>query len=177
METERIIAEIKILLAAMGFGNEVQDISVHQGVTTRISVRVRESGMAGSDLLEPEMLLRDVGAGENTPSATSVLIGERGSNLGAIEHIVKKIIRKKYGEEQKFTLDINDYRMRRLDDLKQDVKTAAKEVRLYGKQVPLRPMSSFERRIVHLLLAEYPDIATESIGREPGRMVVIKPYP
>ena len=165
METERIIAEIKTLLAAMGFGDEVQEVSVHQGVTTRISVWLRER-----EAIQME-------SGDGQVPATSALIGERGNNLGAIEHIVKKVIRKKYGEEQKFTLDINDYRMRRLDDLKQDVKVAAKEVRLYGKQVPLRPMSSFERRIVHLLLAEYPDIATESIGREPARMVVIKPYP
>ncbi len=165
METERIIAEIKTLLAAMGFGDEVREVSVHQGVTTRISVWLREQ-----EAIQME-------SGDGQVPGTSALIGERGNNLGAIEHIVKKVIRKKYGEENKFTLDINDYRMRRLDDLKQDVKVAAKEVRLYGKQVPLRPMSSFERRIVHLLLAEYPDIATESIGREPSRLVVIKPYP
>ena len=165
METERIIEEIKALLALMGFGEEVQEVTVHQGATTRISVWLRDRELSSAD------------AGEGRVSATSVLIGERGNNLGAIEHIIKKVIRKKYNEEQKFTLDINDYRMRRLDDLKQDVKSAAKEVLLYGKEVPLRPMSSFERRIVHLLLAEYPDIATESVGREPGRMVVIKPYP
>lgn len=171
METERIIAEIKELLGAMGFGGEVEEVSVHQGATTRISVRLRDGA-----LHHPETFPDQLGEGSRV-TVTSVLIGEHGNNLGAIEHIIKKIIRKKYGEEQKFTLDINDYRMRRLDDLKQDVKVAAKDVRLYGKQVPLRPMSSFERRIVHLLLAEYPDIATESIGREPSRMVVIKPYP
>ncbi len=172
METERIIAEIKTLLAAMGFGDEVQEVSVHQGATTRISVWLRDR-----ELRRPSEETVQMESGDGRISVTSALIGERGNNLGAIEHIVKKVIRKKYGEEQKFTLDINDYRMRRLDDLKQDVKVAAKEVRLYGKQVPLRPMSSFERRIVHLLLAEYPDIATESVGREPTRMVVIKPYP
>lgn len=172
METERIIAEIKTLLAAMGFGDEVQEVLVHQGATTRISVRLRERELRR---MSEETVAAE--SGDGRMPATSALIGERGNNLGAIEHIVKKVIRKKYGEEQKFTLDINDYRMRRLDDLKQDVKVAAKEVRLYGKQVPLRPMSSFERRIVHLLLAEYPDIATESIGREPSRLVVIKPYP
>jgi spoIIIJ-associated protein len=164
METERIVQEIKALLAVMGFGEQVREVTVHQGATTRISVWLRDAD------------LPSVENGDGRVSVTSVLIGERGNNLGAIEHIVKKIVRKKYEEEYKFTLDINDYRMRRLDDLKQDVKVAAKEVRLYGKEVPLRPMSSFERRIVHLLLAEYPDIATESIGREPSRLVVIKPY-
>jgi len=170
METERIIGEIRTLLAAMGFGGEVRDVLVHRGATTRISVWLWDAALRDREMVSVE-------SEDGRASVSSVLIGERGNNLGAIEHLVKKIIRKKYGEEQKFTLDINDYRMRRLDDLKQDVKVAAKEVRLYGKQVPLRPMSSFERRIVHLLLAEYPDIATESVGREPSRMVVIKPYP
>ncbi|MBI3442570.1 MAG: hypothetical protein HY007_02290 [Candidatus Sungbacteria bacterium] len=170
METERIIEEIKTLLTVMGFGDEVQEVSLHQGAATRISVWLREPASREREPAPME-------SREGWASATSALIGERGNTLGAIEHIVKKIIRKKYNEEQKFTLDINNYRMCRLDDLKQDVKVAAKEVRLYAKPVPLRPMSSFERRIVHLLLAEYPDIATESIGREPARMVVIKPYP
>lgn len=135
----------------MGFGGELESIEAHQGATSRFSVRI---------------------FGE-----ANMLIGEHGANLAHGEHLLKKIIKKKFGEEFKFTLDINDYRMRRLEDLKQDVKSAAKEVRLYQKEVPLRSMSSFERRIVHLLLAEYPDITTESIGQEPDRRVVIKPYP
>lgn len=135
----------------MGFGEQIESIEAHQGATSRFSVRF---------------------FGE-----ANMLIGEHGNNLSYIEHLLKKIIKKRFGEEFKFTLDINDYRMKRLEDLKQDVKAAAKEVRLYQKEVPLRSMSSFERRIVHLLLAEYPDITTESIGQEPDRRVVIKPYP
>ena len=139
------------MLEHMSFGDELEEIEAHQGTTSRFSVKLK---------------------GE-----ANLLIGERGVNLAALEHLLKKIIHKKTGEGYKFTLDINDYRMKRLEDLKQDVKSAAKEVRLYRKEVPLRPMSSFERRIVHLLLAEYPDITTESIGEESERYVVIKPYP
>lgn len=151
MDTEIIKQEIINVLERMSYGEEVEAIEVHEGATSRFSVRVR---------------------GE-----ANMLIGERGGNLAALEHVLKSLIRKKYGELVKFTLDINDYRMKRLEDLKQDVKSAAKEVRLYRKEVSLRPMSAFERRIVHLLLAEYPDITTESIGQEPERRVVIKPYP
>ena len=139
------------MLEHMSFGDELEEIEAHQGTTSRFSVKLK---------------------GE-----ANLLIGERGVNLAALEHLLKKIIHKKTGEGYKFTLDINDYRMKRLEDLKQDVKSAAKEVRLYRKEVPMRPMSSFERRIVHLLLAEYPDITTESIGEESERYVVIKPYP
>ena len=151
MDLELIKNEIQQFIDRMTYGHEIQSIEVHQGAAVRFDVNL--AGDAG------------------------MVIGERGNNLAALEHLLKKIIKKKSGEECKFTLDINDYRMKHLEDLKQDVKIAAKEVRLYRREVPLRPMSSFERRIVHLLLAEYPDITTESIGYEPERMVVIKPYP
>ena len=152
MDTEFIKKEIESFLRAMGFDQEVEYIDVHQGTTSRFSVQMR--------------------------GRVSMLIGERGNNLVAVEHVLKKIINKKKGEEeQKFTLDINDYRMKRMEELKQDVKNAAREVRTYHRESPLRPMSSFERRIVHLLLAEYPDITTESVGDDPRRHVIIKPYP
>jgi len=148
---ETVKTEVKTMFERMGFGEDLGEINAYQGATGRISVRVRGDAR--------------------------MLIGERGANLAALEHVLRRTIQKKYGQGQRFTLDINDYRMRQMEDLKQDVKAAAKEVRLYRKEVPLRPMSSFERRIVHLLLDEYPDIATESVGEEPERRVVIKPYP
>lgn len=152
MEVDFIKDEITILLNAMGFGPYVESINVHHGTAVRFSVHIRGN--------------------------VSMLIGERGNNLIALEYVLKKIInKKKGGEEQRFTLDVNDYRIKRLEDLKQDVKNAAREVRLYHRQSPLRPMSSFERRIVHLLLEEYPDITTESSGFDAERHVVIKPYP
>ncbi len=167
METETVKQEIKIMLERMSFGEDLESIEAHQGTTSRFSVKIRNRDYGPSD----DSDRREFG------SRTSLLIGEDGYNLAALEHLIKKIVKKKYGEDFRFTLDINDYRMKQLEDLKQDVKAAAKEVRLYQKEVPLQPMSAFERRIVHLLLAEYPDITTESIGREPDRKVVIKPYP
>lgn len=163
IETETIKNEIRDLLGKMGFGESIQTIEAHQGATRRFSVHTAEDA--------------------------PMLIGERGTTLSAIEYILKKILQKKYtdiGSQASsyvakktggFTLDINDYRMKGLEELKQEVKSAAREVRLYRKDVPLRYMSSFERRIVHLLLVEYPDIITESIGQEPMRRVIIKPYP
>lgn len=167
MDPEVIKQEIKTVLERMGFEEDLESVEAHQGATSRFSVKIRNKGL--NSTMDEER--REFG------SETSLLIGERGQNLAALEHLLKKIVRKKYGEDFKFTLDINDYRMKQLEDLKQDVKAAAKEVRLYQKEVPMQPMSAFERRIVHLLLAEYPDITTESIGAEPERRVVIKPYP
>lgn len=152
MDTEAVKKSIKDIIDKMGFGSDFEGVDVHQGAASRFSVRLH--------------------------GRVNMLIGERGNNLIAFEHIVKKIIGRQQGDDiPKFTIDINDYRVNRLEDLKQDVKTAAKEVRMYRREAPLRPMSSFERRIVHLLLAEYPDITTESIGDGQDRRVIIKPYP
>ena len=164
MDQEAITQEIRNLLQRMGFGEEIVSINAHLGTASRFCI----------SLSHREMFSREDDGRHN--SLANILIGERGATLASLEHILKKIIKKRYGEEQKFTLDINDYRIQKMEDLKQDVKNAAKAVRMYKKDVPLRPMSAFERRIVHLLLAEYPDIATESIGLEPERRVVIKPY-
>ena len=185
MDQEVIKQEIKDLLNRMGLGGDVQDIEVSQGTTSRFCVRMRAHPLRpSSSARSAETETRREASGfvdgpdedGRRISLTNMLIGEHGNNLAALEHIVKKIIKKKYGEEYHFTLDINDYRNKRLKDLTQDVKEAAGDVRRYARPVPLRPMTSFERRIVHLLLEEYPDITTESIGQEPDRRVVIKPF-
>ena len=107
-----------------------------------------------------------------------LLIGQGGQNLYSLEHIVKRIVHKEMGETMpQFFIDVNGYRMNRLEELKEEARSVAKRVRLYRKEICLRPMNSFERRIIHTALAEYPDITTESIGEDFGRAVVIKPYP
>lgn len=172
MDTEILKSEIRALLERMGFAEDLENIEVHEGATSRFGIRLKNTM-----LNDESHTFEDNEEHGGRISSSDLLIGERGNGLSALEHLLKKIIRKKSAENYKFMLDINDYRIKRLDGLKQDIKAAAKEVLLYKKEVPLRSMSSFERRIVHLVLAEYPDITTESIGQEPNRCVVIKPYP
>lgn len=168
MESQNIKNEVANLLEKMGFSREIESIEAHEGVTARISLRLFAPVRGAENNDEYQ---------EERSSPSSMLIGEHGNNLAALEYLLKRILQKKYKDIPKFTLDINEYRVKRLEDLKQDVKAAAKEVRLHKKEVPLRPMSAFERRIVHLLLAEYPDITTESVGQDLNRRVIIKPYP
>lgn len=105
------------------------------------------------------------------------LIGEQGANLLHFEFLVKRIVQKKFPEAPAFSLDVNDYKLRRAEFLSDEVKVVAKKVRMYRKEILLNPMSAFERRIIHMALAEYPDITTESIGEGYARRVAIKPYP
>jgi len=111
----------------------------------------------------------------------ALLIGENGQNLLALNHIVKKIADKILGEEKKvekivFSLDVNDYQAKKIEDLKNLARLNAQRVRYFKKEITMNPMTSFERRVIHAVLTELPDIATESTGEEPNRRVVIKPY-
>lgn len=111
----------------------------------------------------------------------ALLIGENGQNLLALNHIVKKIADKILGEEKKeekivFSLDVNDYQAKKIEDLKNLARLNAQRVRYFKKEIIMNPMTSFERRVIHAVLTELPDITTESTGEEPNRRVVIKPY-
>ena len=106
-----------------------------------------------------------------------LLIGEEEQNLIALNHILKRIVEKKVGETKlPFALDVNDYQKQKAEEIKDLAQMSAKRVRFFKKEVALRPMTSYERRIVHSALTEYPDITTVSVGDEPKRRVVIKPF-
>lgn len=107
----------------------------------------------------------------------SQLIGQSGSNLNDLQRVLRLLIARKDPEAPLFLLDINGYRGKREAFLKELSQEIAGQVAKTKKSVMLQPMSSYERRIVHLELAERSDIVTESIGEEPERRVVIRPYP
>ena len=111
-----------------------------------------------------------------TLNDASFLIGKNGQNLKALEHVIRAMLVKD-NKEGNVILDINDYRKSRSDFLVEVAKQAVTRVRNSQKAEALFPMSAYERRIVHMELASYPDIATESVGAEPQRRVIIKPYP
>ena len=111
-----------------------------------------------------------------TPEDAKFLIGRNGETLRALEHVARLMLTKE-GEDLNFILDVNDYRKSRVTYLVDLAKEAISRVRNTQKAEALLPMTPYERRVVHMELASCPDLATESIGEEPYRRVVIKPYP
>ena len=107
------------------------------------------------------------------------LIGERGQTLGEIQRLLRAVLRRKAENPTPFFIDVdvNDYKKKKTEYLKEVAQTAADEVAITKKEKELPSMSSYERRVVHTELASRPDIATESIGEEPERRVKIKPRP
>ena len=106
-----------------------------------------------------------------------ILIGEGGQTLLEIQHMIKAMLRKRISEQFYINIDINSYKKKKLEYLKDIVLSAADEVSLTKKTKELAPMPAYERRIVHMELAERQDVITESLGQEPSRRIVIKPKP
>jgi len=106
-----------------------------------------------------------------------VLIGERGQTLAEVQHLLKAVLKRQISEPFFIDLDILGYKKKKVEYLKELARSLADEVALTKKEKQLEPMPAYERRIIHLELADRSDVTTESIGQEPARSVVIRPYP
>jgi spoIIIJ-associated protein len=105
-----------------------------------------------------------------------LLIGERGQTLQEIQGLIRMILRKKLAEEERFfvDIDINDYKKKKAEYLKDIARSAADEVFLSKKDKELSPMPAYERRVIHMALAGRSDVVTESLGEGLERRVVVK---
>jgi spoIIIJ-associated protein len=108
-------------------------------------------------------------------SDLGVLIGRRGEKLASLQHIVNLIVAKKEGEYHRIAVDVENYRGRREEQLRDVADRAAKRVLQTGKIIQLEPMPAIERRIVHMALVENAKVRTQSVGVEPNRRIVILP--
>ena len=104
-----------------------------------------------------------------------ILIGEGGQTLNEIQHLFKAILKRKISEPFYINLDINDYKKKKTEYLKELARSLADEVSLTKKEKTLTPMPAYERRIIHLELSSRSDVISESTGEEPDRKIVIKP--
>ncbi len=104
-----------------------------------------------------------------------ILIGKRGKTLINIQYLLAKILNKQLEEKIFVDFDINQYKKKKIDYLKEVAKNTADEVALTKKEKVLSSMTPFERRIIHLTLNKREDILTESQGEEPDRKLIIKP--
>jgi spoIIIJ-associated protein len=101
------------------------------------------------------------------------LIGRGGENLVALQQITSAITSRRVGRTVHVPLDIEGYRRRREEQLREVARRVASRVRASGQAVTLEPMLAYERRIVHLAVQDTPGVKTESVGVDPNRRVVI----
>ena len=118
--------------------------------------------------------LNVVGDGDEK-DALGALIGRKGERLSALQHLVNLMLSRRMGGWTRVLVDVEDYRGRRERQLRDLALRAAARVVETGKMLQLEPMPALERRWVHIALRENGDVATQSIGEEPNRRIVVLP--
>lgn len=104
-----------------------------------------------------------------------VVIGRRGQTLDAIQYLVGLVINNKGEEWTRVLVDAQGYRKRREETLRSLAVRMARKVKTGGRKLALEPMSSQERRIIHMALQDLNGVTTYSEGEEPFRRVIIAP--
>ena len=102
-----------------------------------------------------------------------LLIGKHGRTINALQSLAQVFLNHKRFSKLEVTLDVANYRERRVETLTRLAENMAREVVATGKPVYLDPMPSFERKQIHSVLADNEHVMTYSAGTEPKRAVVI----
>jgi spoIIIJ-associated protein len=105
----------------------------------------------------------------------SILIGPKAETLNALQYIAGLIISKEVGHSLPLVVDVEGYRARRSQQIRQLARRMAEQAVRTGRRQVLEPMPASERRLVHIELREHPEVSTESVGEEPRRKVTIFP--
>ncbi len=105
----------------------------------------------------------------------SILIGRHAETLNALQLITRLIVGKEVGHAAHIVIDVEGYRKRREEGLRELARKIAKQAVSTGRRQALEPMSPAERRIIHMELRDSSEVTTESTGEEPKRKVTIVP--
>jgi len=105
----------------------------------------------------------------------SILIGRQAETLNALQYITGLIVCKEMGKSVPISIDVEGYRSRREQQIRQLARRMADQAVKTGRRQILEPMPSNERRLIHLELRDHPQVSTESIGEDPRRKVTIIP--
>jgi spoIIIJ-associated protein len=144
-------------------------------LTTTGGLRLKYRITAGAGAADPDQLeAREIYVELAGPDA-GLLTQRGGELLRALEHVAAKVIRLENEEHDKVSFDANHFKAIRARELKMAAETAAEKVRRTGQPYSFAPMSSRERRMLHLALKAFDEIETASSGEGLGRYVVAYP--
>jgi spoIIIJ-associated protein len=138
------------------------------GLELKVTVHAAEPSVAGEEG-EAEILADLDGKDKE------ILLARGGEVLKALEHLAFRALRLEPAFHEKIHLDCAGYRAMRFEELRMTARVAAERVQSSRQPFQLNPMSSRERRIVHLALKDFPGVRTESVGTGEERQVVIHP--
>jgi spoIIIJ-associated protein len=166
---------------------QAEDEVEEQGETQpTLQSRLEEEGDVAADYLEELLDIADLDGdldmdveGERAMvsivgAELSQLVGARGEVLEALQELTRLAVYRETGERSRLMLDISGHRAARRLELEEVAATTVAQVKESGEQAALRPMTPFERKVVHDAVAAA-GLTSESEGVEPRRYVVILP--
>jgi spoIIIJ-associated protein len=172
--------------AIAGILSNIDDISVAEGEMQEVENPSNEDVQITVDVLQHILQYMNIRAvvqvRSTSPLALNIqginenlglLIGRRGETLSALQLLVSLIVGHRTKHRMRITIDAENYRERREENLRSLALRVAQQVRNYRRSIALEAMPPHERRIVHIALADSKDIGTESIGEGDERRVVI----
>ena len=144
-------------------------MNVQQEVTEFVTKVVRQMGLE----LEARVETTQDGTRINLHGdGAETLLARRGEGLQALQHIVDSAFRRQMGE-QRLLIDCMDYRRGKDNELRLMAKFLAEKAKTTGVEQNIGPLNAYERRLVHLAVAEIPGVTSESIGDAAVKTVTI----
>lgn len=104
-----------------------------------------------------------------------LLLAQKGELLLALEQLALEALHVPHEDRYRVIFDARDYRLMRIEELRMSAEAAADKVKQSGVAFHFNPMTSRERRILHLALRDDPDVETTSEGVPPHRHTVVRP--
>ncbi|MFM1533690.1 RNA-binding cell elongation regulator Jag/EloR [Helcococcus ovis] len=140
----------------------LEDILVKMHIETKVSYETSRDNIINLNL-------NDISEND-----TGIVIGSKGETLNAIQYMLSLLTNNNTTKFYRVTLNVGDYRNRRKKTIENNAQRVAFKVLKTKKSIALKPMNSYERRIVHYSLQNYKEIETVSTGKFPNRKVVVK---
>ena len=106
---------------------------------------------------------------------SGILIGNHGAHLEALQYLTRVLAHKKLLDQTHFVIDVEGYKQSREEFLKELARQVAERVRETKETLFLKPMQSYERRVIHSEIGKLDGVVSLSEGEEPERRVVIRP--
>lgn len=148
------------------------DETVIAKIKDQLNFLLRAFGIAGEVIVKKsgDALVANILTGR-----PEILIGRNGQTLFAIQMVARAIVARDLKEDEILVVDVEGYRQKHNDRVMMRAREAALKVLATGESYPLSPMTSYERRLVHIAVADFADLEAESEGEGLSRHIVIKP--
>ncbi|MDA0204951.1 MAG: hypothetical protein O3A53_14575 [Acidobacteria bacterium] len=132
-----------------------------------LDYEIREGGGDSAELISPDLTVDF--SGDDLPQ----LLDRHAELLLALEHLTLEALKISHDDRYRLLFDADDYRVARIEELRMSAEAAAEKVAKSGRPFHFQPMTSRERRILHLTLRDNKEVMTTSEGMAYGRHTVI----